>query len=134
MEPEPEVDGKQHGPGHEPERGTEHRFTTPRGEIEITARSLARDWLVSLYRLLAVAAAIGVILLLLTAVPLAVVVGDVSGHGVPSALLMATARALLRQRLSLPGDLAEAFSDVNSQLAQDVGASGQFMTLFVWPP
>jgi sigma-B regulation protein RsbU (phosphoserine phosphatase) len=61
--------------------------------------------------------------------PLAVVVGDVSGHGVPSALLMATARALLRQRLSLPGDLAEAFSDVNSQLAQDVGASGQFMTL-----
>jgi sigma-B regulation protein RsbU (phosphoserine phosphatase) len=61
--------------------------------------------------------------------PLAVVVGDVSGHGVPSALLMATARALLRQRLSLPGDLAEAFSDVNSHLSQDVGASGQFMTL-----
>jgi len=61
--------------------------------------------------------------------PLAVVVGDVSGHGVPSALLMATARALLRQRLSLPGDLAEAFSDVNGQLSQDVGASGQFMTL-----
>ncbi|MCB2166715.1 MAG: SpoIIE family protein phosphatase [Deltaproteobacteria bacterium] len=61
--------------------------------------------------------------------PLAVVVGDVSGHGVPSALLMATARALLRQRLSLPGDLAEAFSDVNCQLAQDVGVSGQFMTL-----
>jgi len=61
--------------------------------------------------------------------PLAVVVGDVSGHGVPSALLMATARALLRQRLSLPGDLADVFSDVNGQLVQDVGASGQFMTL-----
>jgi len=61
--------------------------------------------------------------------PLAVVVGDVSGHGVSSALLMATARALLRQRLSLPGDLAAVFKDVNCQLAQDVGASGQFMTL-----
>ena len=61
--------------------------------------------------------------------PLAVVVGDVSGHGMPSALLMATARALLRQRLSLPGDLAAVFKDVNRQLSQDVGDSGQFMTL-----
>ena len=61
--------------------------------------------------------------------PLAVVVGDVSGHGVSAALLMATARALLRQRLSLPGDLAEILNDVNCQLAQDIGASGQFMTL-----
>ena len=63
--------------------------------------------------------------------PLAVVVGDVSGHGAPAALLMATARALLRQRLSLRGDLADAVTDVNCQLAQDVGASGQFMTLMV---
>jgi sigma-B regulation protein RsbU (phosphoserine phosphatase) len=61
--------------------------------------------------------------------PLAVMVGDVAGHGVSSALLMATARALLRQRLSLPGDLAAVFMDVNCQLAQDVGDSGQFMTL-----
>jgi len=61
--------------------------------------------------------------------PLAVVVGDVSGHGVSAALLMATARALLRQRLSLPGDLAAVLNDVNRQLAQDIGASGQFMTL-----
>ncbi len=63
--------------------------------------------------------------------PLAVVVGDVSGHGAPAALLMATARALLRQRLSLQGDLADVVTDVNCQLAQDVGASGQFMTLMV---
>jgi len=62
-------------------------------------------------------------------IPLALVVGDVSGHGVPSALLMATARALLRQRLSLPGDLAAVVKDVNCQLARDVGDSGQFMTL-----
>jgi sigma-B regulation protein RsbU (phosphoserine phosphatase) len=61
--------------------------------------------------------------------PLAVVLGDVSGHGVSAALLMATARALLRQRFSLPGDLAEVMNDVNRQLAQDIGTSGQFMTL-----
>jgi sigma-B regulation protein RsbU (phosphoserine phosphatase) len=63
--------------------------------------------------------------------PLAVVVGDVSGHGVSAALLMATARALLRQRLSLSGDLADIMNDVNCQLAQDIGASGQFMTLML---
>ena len=61
--------------------------------------------------------------------PLAVAVGDVSGHGVPSALLMTTVRALLRQRLSLPGDLAVVFKDINRQLAQDVGDSGRFVTL-----
>lgn len=61
--------------------------------------------------------------------PLAVVVGDVAGHGAPSALLMATARALLRQRFSLPGDLDKIVTDVNCQLSRDVGASGQFMTL-----
>ena len=58
-------------------------------------------------------------------------VGDVSGHGVQSALLMATARAFLRQRSCVPGDLAEIATDVNRQLAQDVEESGQFMTLFL---
>ena len=38
---------------------------------------------------------------------LAVMVGDVSGHGVSSALLMATARALIMQRSSMPGDPAD---------------------------
>jgi sigma-B regulation protein RsbU (phosphoserine phosphatase) len=60
-----------------------------------------------------------------------VVVGDVSGHGIPSALLMATARAFLRQRLSGPGELAQIVSDVNRQLSQDVEDSGRFMTLFL---
>jgi sigma-B regulation protein RsbU (phosphoserine phosphatase) len=55
----------------------------------------------------------------------------VAGHGIPSALLMATARALIRQRLSLQGDLAAKLADVNRFLCQDVGDSGQFMTLFV---
>jgi phosphoserine phosphatase RsbU/P len=61
---------------------------------------------------------------------LAVLVGDVSGHGIPSALLMASARAYLRLRSFLPGTLAQTVTDVNIQLCRDVGYSGQFMTLF----
>jgi sigma-B regulation protein RsbU (phosphoserine phosphatase) len=55
----------------------------------------------------------------------------VAGHGVSSALLMASARAFLRQRVSLSGTLADIVGDVNCQLSRDVAASGQFMTLFV---
>ena len=61
---------------------------------------------------------------------IAIVVGDVSGHGIPSALLMATARAFIRQRAHLPGELPQIISDVNRQIAGDVEDSGQFMTLF----
>jgi sigma-B regulation protein RsbU (phosphoserine phosphatase) len=60
-----------------------------------------------------------------------VVVGDVSDHGIPSALLMTTARAFLRQRMSRGGDLNQIMTDVNRQLARDVEESGQFMTLFL---
>jgi sigma-B regulation protein RsbU (phosphoserine phosphatase) len=59
-----------------------------------------------------------------------VAIGDVSGHGISSALLMATVRASLRQRASLPGSIADMISDVNFQLAKDVEYSGDFMTLF----
>jgi sigma-B regulation protein RsbU (phosphoserine phosphatase) len=61
---------------------------------------------------------------------ISVVVGDVSGHGVSSALLMATARAFLRQRSALPGSVSRIVSDVNRLLARDVEESGGFMTLF----
>ncbi len=60
----------------------------------------------------------------------AVVVGDVSGHGIPSALLMATARAFLRIRSALPGSMSTIIADVNRQLTRDVEETGQFMTLF----
>ena len=59
-----------------------------------------------------------------------VVVGDVSGHGISSALLMASARAYLRQRTSLPGNLSQMITDVNRQLTVDVADSNSFMTLF----
>ncbi len=59
-----------------------------------------------------------------------VAIGDVSGHGISSALLMATVRSSLRQRVSLPGNNAKIISDINCQLVQDVEDSGQFMTMF----
>lgn len=62
---------------------------------------------------------------------LTVIVGDVSDHGIASALLMATARAFLRQRASQAGNLAEIIADVNRQLCRDVEDSGRFMTLFL---
>ena len=59
-----------------------------------------------------------------------VVIGDVSGHGIPSALLMASARAFLRQRSALSGSIADMVSDVNCQLTRDVEDTGRFITLF----
>ena len=59
-----------------------------------------------------------------------VVVGDVSGHGISSALLMATARAMLRQRSALTGSISQIVTDVNRLLTLDVEESGGFMTLF----
>jgi serine phosphatase RsbU (regulator of sigma subunit) len=59
-----------------------------------------------------------------------IAIGDVSGHGISSALLMATVRSSLRQRASLPGNITRIISDVNRQLAQDIEDSGQFMTMF----
>ena len=62
---------------------------------------------------------------------LIVAIGDVSGHGIPSALLMASARAFLRQRLALEGQLDQILNDVNVRFCEDVAGSGRFMTLFL---
>ncbi len=62
--------------------------------------------------------------------PFSVVVGDISGHGVDSALLMTTARAFLRMRASQPGTLSEIISSMNHHLVNDVLETGRFMTLF----
>ena len=59
-----------------------------------------------------------------------VLVGDVSGHGLPAALLMATARALIRLRASMPGPPEEIIRDVNRRLSRDTRETGEFMTLF----
>ncbi|MGD8293201.1 MAG: PP2C family protein-serine/threonine phosphatase [Desulfobacterales bacterium] len=57
-------------------------------------------------------------------------IGDVSGRGISSALLMAAVRSALRQRSFLPGSAAEIIRDVNHQLVGDVEDSGQFVTMF----
>ncbi len=60
---------------------------------------------------------------------LALVVGDVSGHGIGAALLMSTARALLRAFASGDVSPAEIVTRLNKFLSNDV-ETGRFMTLF----
>jgi len=62
--------------------------------------------------------------------PFSVVVGDITGHGVDSALLMTSARAFLRMRASQPGTMAEIITAMNRHLTRDVLETGRFMTLF----
>jgi sigma-B regulation protein RsbU (phosphoserine phosphatase) len=62
--------------------------------------------------------------------PFSVVVGDISGHGVDSALLMTAARAFLRMRASQPGSISQIVSAMNHHLTRDVLETGRFMTLF----
>jgi serine phosphatase RsbU (regulator of sigma subunit) len=60
-----------------------------------------------------------------------VVVGDVTDHGISSALLMTTARAFLRERIhSSPSECADIISDVNKRLVPDVEELNLFMTMF----
>lgn len=59
----------------------------------------------------------------------AVVVGDVSGHGISSALLMAGVRAYLRGRVNQGGSVAEIITDVNRLVSADTLKTAQFMTL-----
>jgi sigma-B regulation protein RsbU (phosphoserine phosphatase) len=59
-----------------------------------------------------------------------IAVGDVSGHGISAALLMATVRAFLRSRVTQPGSPSEIINDVNRLVANDTKETSQFMTLF----
>ena len=61
---------------------------------------------------------------------LGIAVGDVTGHGIGAALLMASARAVLRSHAARHGaDLGKLFDDLNRHLVRDTG-DGRFMTLF----
>ena len=61
----------------------------------------------------------------------AILVGDVSGHGISSALLMAGVRAYLRGRVTQAGSVAQIVTDVNRLVSADTTETHQFMTLFV---
>ncbi|MGB2822550.1 MAG: SpoIIE family protein phosphatase [Phycisphaerae bacterium] len=61
---------------------------------------------------------------------LGIAVGDVTGHGIAAALLMASARGVLRSHAPRRGaDLAELFDELNRHLVRDT-CDGRFMTLF----
>jgi DNA-binding NarL/FixJ family response regulator len=60
----------------------------------------------------------------------AVVVGDVSGHGLEAALVMAQGRGFLRALVRTSPNLPEAVRHLNQSLAGDL-THGRFMTLFV---
>jgi len=59
-----------------------------------------------------------------------IAVGDVSGHGVPAALLMATIRAFIKSKITAHSSIAESITSVNRLLTQDTRDTGQFVTLF----
>lgn len=61
---------------------------------------------------------------------IALALGDVMGHGVAAALLMASARAVIRSRAAEVGSLAELMDHVNRQLVVDT-AGMRFMTLML---
>ncbi|MEQ8765826.1 MAG: SpoIIE family protein phosphatase [Planctomycetota bacterium] len=63
-----------------------------------------------------------------------VVVGDVSGHGFGSALLMATARTVFRREAEREDSLEVIFERVNRQLHGDLQSAGNLLTLvaIVW--
>ncbi len=61
---------------------------------------------------------------------LGIAIGDVTGHGIGAALLMASARAMLRSHATLHGDdLSDLFRTLNVHLVRDTGDE-RFMTLF----
>jgi sigma-B regulation protein RsbU (phosphoserine phosphatase) len=60
----------------------------------------------------------------------AIAVGDVVGHGVAAAMLMATARGSLRSRCRMPGTLADLLAHLNNQLVEDTGGE-RFMTMML---
>ncbi len=60
----------------------------------------------------------------------AIIVGDVSGHGVPAALLMTGTRSMIRSLSVLEKDLAARLTLVNRLLYPDTSDSGSFITLF----
>jgi sigma-B regulation protein RsbU (phosphoserine phosphatase) len=61
---------------------------------------------------------------------LGIAVGDVSGHGIPAALLMATIRAFVKSKVTQLDSIAESITSVNRLLTRDTRDTGQFVTLF----
>ena len=62
---------------------------------------------------------------------LLVAVGDVVGHGIGSALMMAGARGILHSRAATCGHLGELMTHLNDELVPDLGGY-RFITMLLW--
>jgi len=60
----------------------------------------------------------------------AVTIGDVTGHGMSGAFLMATTQLLVRTTMLRLGDPGQCMTDINRQLCQQV-FNGQFVTMLI---
>jgi len=60
---------------------------------------------------------------------IAAIIGDVTGHGISAALLMVTARAMIRTYTDFASSPADLFDSVNRQLCED-SSGGRSLTLF----
>ncbi|MGE4424366.1 MAG: PP2C family protein-serine/threonine phosphatase [Pseudodesulfovibrio sp.] len=58
------------------------------------------------------------------------IVGDVTGHGIPAALLMASSRAFIRANLEGTVDTGRVLTSANNLLSQDIQMTGRSMTAF----
>ncbi|UZP66648.1 SpoIIE family protein phosphatase [Desulfovibrio mangrovi] len=61
---------------------------------------------------------------------ISIVVGDVTGHGIGAALLMASARAYLRMQAEAAATPASLLTGANRLLAKDNYGTGRFVTLY----
>jgi sigma-B regulation protein RsbU (phosphoserine phosphatase) len=59
-----------------------------------------------------------------------IAIGDVSGHGIASAMVMASARGILRSRCHDAGSLGDLLRHMNEQIVEDSGR-GRFMTMLL---
>ncbi len=59
-----------------------------------------------------------------------VAIGDVSGHGIASAMVMAAARVILRSRCRDAASLSELLDHMNAQIVEDSGG-GRYMTMLL---
>jgi sigma-B regulation protein RsbU (phosphoserine phosphatase) len=61
---------------------------------------------------------------------LSVILGDVSGHGVPSALIMASVRGQIHSLADVAMPPEERLTTINARLSRDLDGTGRFLTLF----